>query len=309
MISSLVIQAADGVLSTNPDDWLALEMRFMIFEAETFNYPKKIQDSSNMISISKMIENDSRFKFYNTVLYNNLARIADIDGNSEEWDRCNQIALENARANDDQVRLAYCLIEQAKISSSDRVLARKLLQESLEIMEHIGSTDGYNMVLTQISSLEMIRGEFTSAIENYLKVVSIRESFGSETAIPAFMLSSLYNSIEEYESGLEWGRMAEDQSKNRPFYKPRAVLSQVWSLVMLDRISEAELILDSVHESILKSGQETHMGWLYFVTGIIEYSKGDPTLAMSNIEESLKIFETHEGALRYRNMFLRSRKD
>jgi len=123
-----IIQAADAVLATNPDDWLTLEMRFMKFEAETFNYPGTIHDSSNAAAITDMIKKNSRFEFYDTVLYNNLARIADIDGNSDEWDRCNQIALDNARKHDDQIRLAYCLIEKADISSDDRILARKLLQ-------------------------------------------------------------------------------------------------------------------------------------------------------------------------------------
>jgi len=233
-----------------------------------------------------------------------LARIADIDSNSEEWNRCNQIALENARQHGDQIRLAYCLIEQALISSGDRVLARKLLLESLEIMDNLGSTEGYTSVLARISSLEVIRGEFSSAIENYLKVVSIQESLDSETGIPASMLSSLYNLIGEYESGLEWGRMSEDQRKNRPFLQPRAVMNQVWSLAMLNRITESELLLDTVHESILKSGREIHLGLLNFVTGIIELANGDATSAMSSIEESLKIFEAHEGVLRYRNMSL-----
>lgn len=299
-----VIQAAEAVLTTDPDVWLALEMRFMKFEAESFHYPKIIQDSSNMTEIRKMIESDPRLRFYNTVLYGNLARVAEIDGNSEEWNRCNQIALENARAYDDKIRIAYCLTENARISSSDRVLARKLLLEALEIMDALGSTDGYAEVLDQLGTLEMIRGEFTSAIDHYLKAISIRESLDMETGIMALMLSSLYNSIEEYESGLDWGRMAEEQFKNRPILKPRAVMCQIWSLVLLDRISEAELLLDTVHELILKSGRVSDLGWLNFVAGLIEFAKGSVTTAMSSLEESLKIFEELEGALRFRHMTL-----
>ncbi|MGY5858340.1 MAG: hypothetical protein RTU63_03150, partial [Candidatus Thorarchaeota archaeon] len=300
----IVIQAANLVLATNPDDWLALEMRFMRFEAETFNYPKVLQDSSNMDEIYRMIAKDSRFKFYNTVLYNNLAIIAEIDGRPEEWNRCNQIALETAREHDDQVRLAYCLTEQSRISSSNRVLARKLLLEALDIMDNLGSTDGYCVVLQQLGTLAMIRGELTSAIESFLKVVSIRERLDTEYGIPALMLSSLYNIIGEFDSGLEWGRMADAQLQSRPYLKPRAVMCQVWSLAHLDRLAEAELILDIVHESIMKSGRESHLGWLNFVIGIIEFAKGNATVAMSSIEESLKIFEASGGSSRYRSIVL-----
>ncbi|MHA1136101.1 MAG: hypothetical protein ACTSSE_06395 [Candidatus Thorarchaeota archaeon] len=300
----IVIQSAEAVLATDPEDWFKLEMRFMKFEAETFNYPKVLYDSSNLDAIFKMIEYDSRFKFYNTVLYNNLAAIADMDGNTMEWNRCNQIALETAREHDDQIRLAYNLTEQARINSSDRDIARKLLLEALEIMDALGSTEGYADVLEKIASIAMIRGEFTSAIDNTLKVISIRESLAIETGIPSLMLSSMYNSIGEYASGLEWGQMAEDQFKSRPSKKSRAVMSQVWSLVLLDRLSEAELILDTVHDAVLKSGRESYLGWLNFILGLIEFSKGNVTPAKSNIEESLKIFELHDGLKRYRNMSL-----
>ncbi|MGY5865121.1 MAG: hypothetical protein RTV41_11015 [Candidatus Thorarchaeota archaeon] len=299
-----IIKAADDVLSIHPDDWLALEMRFMKYEAESFNYPKVVCDTKNLDVIQKLIEGNPLFKFYNTVLYSNLARIANLDGDLEGWNRYNQLALENAREQDDQVRLAYCLIEQALISSGDRALARELLLESLEIMDRLGSTEGYASVLERLSTLEMIRGEFTSSIDNYLKVVSIREGLDQETGIMSLMLSSLYNSIGEYESGLDWGRMAEEQHKHRPSFVPRAVMSQVWSLVLFDRIAEAELILDTVHETVLKSGRDHNLAWLHFVIGLIEFAKGNPVAATSSLEESLKIFEAVDQTQRYQNMTL-----
>jgi len=299
-----VLQAADVVLEMSPEDWLTLEMRFMKLEVETFKYPKVIQDSFNMTVIQEMIEANPRFKFYDTVLYNNLAWTANLDGNTEEWNRCNQIALENARKYDDQVRVAYILVEQARISSGNRVLARTLLRESMEIMDSLGMTEGYADILEQLGSIAMIRGEYTIAIDNYLKAVTIREGLDIETGNTSLMLSFLYNSVGEYESGLEWGQMAEDQFKGRPSRIPRAVMSQTWSLILLDRKSEAELLLDSIHEEVLKSGREGHLGWLNFVTGLIEFTKGNITAALSNLEESLKIFEAHVALEKYRNMSL-----
>ncbi|MDH4213897.1 MAG: hypothetical protein OEV85_08245 [Candidatus Thorarchaeota archaeon] len=299
-----IIQNAEAVLAKNPDNWLKLEMRFMKFEAETFNYPGVIHDSSNIAEIHELIDSDPRFKFYETVLYSNLAQIADKDGNSEEWNRCNQIALQNARLYDDQIRLAYCLIKQSRISSNDRILAMKLLREALEIMDALGSTDGYADVLEQLGTISMIRGEFTNAIDYYLKSVSIRERLELETGMASLMLASVYNSVGECESGLEWAQMADDQFKGRPSLRPRAIMCQAWSLVLLDRLSEAELILDTVHELVLKSGRESHLGWLNFVIGLIEFSKGNVASAVSSLEESLKIFESHDGLKRYRNMSL-----
>ena len=79
-------------------------------------------------------------------------------------------------------------------------------------------------------------------------------------------------------------------------------LCQVWSLVLLDRLSEAELLLDTVHESILRSGREAHLAWLNFVTGLIEFTKGDVIRiregAFENFEGVVDSIDTERGIVK-----------
>jgi len=293
-----VRKAADAVLATNPDDWLSLEMRFMKFESETWQYPNVQHDSSNLDTILEMIKKESHFGFYEAIYYSNLSVCAHIDGDSEERIRCNDKAIEITRKFDDKIRLAYNLREKANIiESHDRSQAMDYLLEAGNLMDFLGSKEGYSQVYESISYLEAIRGEFDLALEHYLEVVSIRESLGLDTAWISLMVSTLYNATGEFESGLEWARMAEDQYKLLPKNKPRAVLNQAWSLIALKQLTEASLLVDTVRESIVKSGQETLLAWLNFVTGLIELEERNLISAASSIEEALKVYETREDLL------------
>jgi len=138
-----VRKAADAVLATNPDDWLALEMRFMKFESETWQYPKVQHNSSNLDIILEMIKKEPHFGFYEAIYYSNLAVCAHIDGDSEERKRCNEKAIEITRKFDDKIRLAYNLREKANIvESHDRNLAKEFLLEAGNLMDFLGSKEG-----------------------------------------------------------------------------------------------------------------------------------------------------------------------
>ena len=98
--------------------------------------------------------------------------------------------------------------------------------------------------------------------------------------------------------------MAEDQFRSRPSLINRALLNQVWSLILLKRLPEAQILLDVSQESILKSGDESQLAWLYFVTGIMEMEQGDFALAFTSIEQALSIYGKQGYAYNIRLMFL-----
>ncbi|MHA1908394.1 MAG: hypothetical protein ACW98Y_13930, partial [Candidatus Thorarchaeota archaeon] len=56
-----VHEMADAILATEPEDWLALEMHFMKFEADMRNYPTTMYDTSNMERIREIIDNNPDF--------------------------------------------------------------------------------------------------------------------------------------------------------------------------------------------------------------------------------------------------------
>ena len=157
----------------------------------------------------------------------------------------------------------------------------------------------------RLSQIEAIRGEYTLAIEHYQESITIVESVGFPSGNISLVLSTLYNVIGEYDSGCEWGFMAEDQFQNRPYLVPRAILNQAWGQILLGKSTEALILIDSIRDAVTKSGRETQIAWLHFVTGILEIADGDLISAASSIEEALKIYENRKGTIMIQMIFLR----
>ena len=298
--------AVDAILETNLDDWQILELHIMKFEADMRKYPESMYDTTTLETIQKMIDQNPLFEFYLTTLFDYFQIRADIDGDTESRILYIDKAIETARKFDDRGRLGDLLNKKARLFLDvDRNKAQELLLLACDVAKSIGVDADYAFSLDQLSTLEATRGEFNLAIENFQKVISIQESLGLPYGNTSLNLSTLYNVVHEPDSGHEWGLMAEEQYKNRPMYIPRAILNQAWSLILMRKMTEALVLIDSIREEVLKSGHETHLAWLHFVTGLLEIEDGDLTSAASSIEEALKIYENREGTLMFQMIFLR----
>jgi tetratricopeptide (TPR) repeat protein len=300
-----VRESADAILAAQPDDWIALEMHFYKFEAAMRNYPKIIYDTSTVESIVDLIKSDSRLGFYEATLNDYMSRRAHTDGDIDERIRCIDRGILTAEKFDDRVRLCDFLIKKAQIvKDHNRTQARELLEQAYEMSDTIGIAADFAEIIDILGKLDAIQGEFDGAIRHSLKAVTIRERAGLNTGNTSLLLSTLFNVTGAYQSGYEWGCMAEVQFRSRPTLIPRAILNQAWSLILLGRLTEATVLIDTTRESILKSGDETHLAWLHFVTGILEMADGDLVSSASSIEEALRIYEAQGGAYMIQLIFL-----
>jgi tetratricopeptide (TPR) repeat protein len=301
-----VHELADAILAEQPKDWICLEMNFMKFEADMRNYPATMYNTSTMDKIRELLESDPRLGFYETILHDYLAIRAHADGDSNGRIRCINRGLRIAEKFDDKVRVAHLLIRKANIVlNQDRKESRELLEQAYQIVDaYLGIPVNFADIIDGLSVLDAIRGEFDSAIRRCIQVVAIRERAGLNTGNASLFLSTLYNVIGDPESGLEWGSMAEKQFKSRPHYINRAMLNQIWSLILLKRLTEAQVLIDTSQESIMKSGDERQLAWLHFVTGIMEMGQGELLLALSSIEQALRIYEQQGWAYQIQLIFL-----
>jgi len=298
-----VHELADAILATEPEDWIALEMNFMKFEADMRNYPTTMYQTSTMDKIRELIDSNSNFGFYEVILYDYLAIRAHSDGDSEARIHCVNRGLQIAEKFDDKLRIAHLLIRKADLVKDTE--SRELLEQAYEIVDlWLGIPANYANIINKLSVLDAYRGEFDSAIKRCLQVVNIRERAGLNSGNAALLLSNMYNIIGEPESGLEWGLMAEDQFKSRPYLINRAIIKQIWSLILLKKLTEAQILLDTTRESIMKSGDEGQLAWLHFVTGVLEMEQGDLSLASNSIEQALRIYEQYGWSHNIQLMFL-----
>jgi tetratricopeptide (TPR) repeat protein len=301
-----VHEMADAILATNPENWIALEMNFMKFEADMRNYPTVMYQSATMDRIDELINIDPRYGFYKIILNDHLSIRAHADGDTERRFRCIEEALEFAEEFDDKYRIADLLIKKAYIiKDQDRKESRSLLEEAYRIADSsLGIPTIYAEIIINLSLMDAIRGDYDEAIKGCLKVVNIRERAGLNTGNASLYLSTFYNVIDDPESGVEWGRMAEYQFKSRPYLINRAILNQIWSLILLKRLTEAQVLIDTTRESILKSGDESQLAWLHFVTGLLEMAQNDLSLASESIEQALRIYEQQEWSYENQLIFL-----
>ncbi|MHA1963506.1 MAG: hypothetical protein ACXACG_04850 [Candidatus Thorarchaeota archaeon] len=301
-----VHELADSILATEPEDWISLEMNFIKFEADMRNYPTIMYETSTIDRIRELIDREPNFGFYEVILDDYLSIRAHADGDFPGRIRCINRGLRIAEKFDDRLRKAHLLIRKATITKDhDREESRTLLEQAYQIVDSsLGIPANFAEIIDRMSELDAIRGEFDSAIRRCLQVVTIRERAGLDTGNASLFLSTLYNVTGEPESGFEWGCMAENQFKSRPQFINRAILNQIWSLILLNRLTEAQVLIDTSRESILKSGDERQLAWLHFVTGIMELEQGDLSLASSSIEQALRIYEQQGWAYHIQLLFL-----
>jgi tetratricopeptide (TPR) repeat protein len=299
-------ELADAVLVTEPEEWIALEMNLIKFEVDMRNYPKTMYKTSTMEKIRELIDSNADFGFYEIVLNDYQATRAQVDGDTEERLRCLDRGIQISEKFDDRLRRVHLLIHKGSVTLNfDRRESRSAFEQAYEIVESsLGMPSYFASIIYYLSLLDAIRGEFDKAINGSLEAVSIRERIGLNTGNASVFLSIFHNMIGDYESGLEWSRMAEDQFKSRPYLINHATLLQIWSLLLLERLTEAQALLDLSRESIMKSGYEDQLALLHFVTGVAEMKQGHNPLALSSIEQGLKIYEQQGTALLWELIFL-----
>ncbi|MGY5852902.1 MAG: hypothetical protein RTU92_04985 [Candidatus Thorarchaeota archaeon] len=285
-------EAADEVISSNPPEWVQLEMNVTKLEAEMLSHPDVLYDDSTINTIYSILDRNPSLDFFNSRVYHTLVTQHLRDGTLEDAIQYIDNAISNAEIHDDLNRLARLYRTKATtIQHSDMKQSVELLLKSLEIMEVMGDIDGLGITIFHLSKIEAIRGEYDQAINHNLRIVTLRQSIGRPIHTVALTVSTLFNMTNNADAGLEWARMAEEEFA--PSHKPRAILNQAWSLIIQRNHTEAVYIIDSVREAVFKSGNESHLAAFYLVNGFLEMIEEDHYNAAVNLEQALDIYEKH----------------
>lgn len=285
-------EAVDDFLSTNPPVWLALEMRCLRFEVDLLQYPKTLYNTKNVDEIERIMKHNPQMEFFYNILYDCYRERAMRNGDIEEAIQYTKLAIEYAERFNDTVRLAYHLRTIADyLQRTNLTEARQCLLEAHELMLSLEIPVGIASTLHHLSRLDAIRGEYSLSIERNLEAISIRDEVGLSIGVYALMLSTIYNTIGDPESGLDWARAAELDFETHPGVKPRSIMNQAWSHALLNRRNEALVLLESVKENVLKSGMESILAWFYFVNGVLDMMNDEYDSARSYMEEAVDLYE------------------
>ena len=140
-------------------------------------------------------------------------------------------------------------------------------------------------VLNDTSLAFETAGEYDLAISCHLEVIKIRgpKDFTSQ------LLSRIYASLGNASRALEEANYFLEYTAGTEI--PTGYLRKARALALLNRIDEAEQLLDKANAIIMKSGSDVVLGTYYHVAGVIELAKGDYLDALDILEKSWEVYE------------------
>ncbi|MFW9769643.1 MAG: tetratricopeptide repeat protein [Candidatus Thorarchaeota archaeon] len=146
-------------------------------------------------------------------------------------------------------------------------------------------------VLNDFAIVYETAGEYDLAISSHLEAI---EMIGLDVTC-CNLLSRIYSTLGDGQQALEWANMGFEYAGNLEL--PVLYYRKAMALALLNRLDEAERYLNDVHEMILKSGSEAHLGGYDLVYGMIELAKGDYLSALDYITKTHENTERRQSCL------------
>ncbi len=286
--------AIDLVLSSNPDDWIALHMHHLAAEIGDILgrfHPYYIDALDKM---KQLMENCEALACFNT-FYLEVQAFQYVRVDSQEAARIMTESYECALQFDDQVSASNALnLIALLLRSHEPTRVFQLVSKADELANKLGLASSIFHSLRIRGQIHSARGEYSAVLDCYQGLIDLAEKAGEPTMgeIPHSMAVNL-NEIREYEEALEWGKMA-IKTMSTPWAFPLAYFDVARSLLNLGRLDEAKTYLNEARKILLKTGDEFHLLVEYFNWGLLEMVEGRPLEAMESLERAFEIAERIE---------------
>ncbi|MHA2067456.1 MAG: hypothetical protein ACXABY_24075 [Candidatus Thorarchaeota archaeon] len=287
---SEVIAAANSVLETSPEDWIALDMHHNIwrssYTAFSFTAESLVVQEDTLRGMDFLLEQNAALDcLASQVLWDYGYVCQTRDRNMEAAIDYYQRAFEKGLHHDEQVMMANAIIQIAlTVMMFDTGRALDAVQRASEIWKHLGAANiGY---FHGMGLVYATRGEFSAAIEHSLESIRLSEGKGIDLkgTMVVNSLVTYLNMIGKGEDALEWVKICLDH-KN-PGFQAWAHIRMAWSLINIGRLDEATEWLQKGHQLVLKHGAEMPLLDTYLVTGLLERAHGEIEHAMASFEQA-----------------------
>jgi len=278
-------------IRSTQSDWIACHIYVAWRRAAEMFLPECSTDSGPLGYLESKIESDSEFSFFASELHSIKAQRLAHDRSYDEAVKMYNLAITEARKHDNLYLVAYLLAEKA-----GRVIKRTNISEALsilelgrEICEEIGYVSGLASIDHYLGHIAMAKGEYNLSLHyqnNFVQtILLLGEPVGYEMAI----IAQVHNMMGDGARALD--SIASHRNGMPALGIPFALIQEAWAMVNLDRIDDAEESITKAKELALKSDNETRLGLIYFVEGLIEKSRHEFASANYSLEHALEIFE------------------
>ena len=285
-------KAIAAAIKATTNDWIACHIFVACRELGDSWFSESHSESKTLDILELKIMYDGEFSFFISSLHRIKANRLCDEGNIEDARKWFDHAISIARKHDNQEQLAILLFQKADMVKKVNVSeALSIMKVQGEICEQLGYVAGKALHNRLLSLIAMAKGQYEAAIDygtNYLKS---RESCGLPLGFTKSVLAYCYNQKGDGKHALELILDCMDDLilVGHTF----ALIQEAWALLNLGRNEEASNKLDKAREISLKSGDETKLGLVYFVEGLIGLHRREYNNSSFALEKALDIFERY----------------
>jgi len=280
-----VVEAIDTVIDASAEEWMETELHLL---HAFYHWPKgDIPLLLEPVEKAKiLIKANPLLSCFEPLIHAFEGIVKAREGLRKEAITSVQRGIELAEIHDDSLFIYMNLLEHALFLSSVSV------QESLARFEEL-----YDLALdleVPYFTCEVLNdsalvfegaGEYDLAISSHYE----KEKLLNGGAIPEPTPSRVYSTLGDGQRALEVMNRYFEYAE--PVVTPVYHLWRAWALALVDRLEEAEQILDNAYSMIIKSGSERFLGNYYHFSGVVELRKGDFLAALDLIEKAWDIAE------------------
>ncbi|MHA2386476.1 MAG: hypothetical protein ACXAEE_09740 [Candidatus Thorarchaeota archaeon] len=275
----VILKSLDSALKPPTDNWMATELLL----AHAFNLYRR-PEATNLLSKAKeLLSRQSDLSCFKPLEYIAEGMMVFGDGKVSDASASCRKGYELARANDDAVYEFLSILSLGDLSKNKSPNeSLDLFEQAYEIAQVLEVPVFAGEALQSVGLVYEIRGEYDLAISSQLECLKEVGMFGSEIVFA--ILSRLYAALGLGQESLEWAnRTLEDKEFDLGY------LRKARALIILDRLDEAEALLEIAGRKVLQAGYETHLARYHFVSGLLDMARGEFANAMGTLEQAYEI--------------------
>ena len=278
-----VVDAIDKVIESSAEDWMEAELHLL---HAFYHWPlSEVPSLLEPVEKAKaLIDANPRLSCFMSLIHAFEGMAKSTEGFRKEAIASVLRGRELAEKHDDSLFIYMNLLEHALFLSSVSV------QESLARFEEL-----YDLaldlevpyftceVLNDSALVFEAAGEYDLAISSHYEKLKLLNG----GAIPEPIPSRVYSTLGDGQRALEVMNRYFEYAE--PVVTPLYHLWRAWALALVDRLEEAEQILDNAYSLIIKSGSERILGNYFHFSGVVEQRKGNFLAALDLFENAWDI--------------------
>jgi len=270
----------DHLIESSVDDWMVLELLLW----NSFDVYSHLEATRKLSTAEDIMNRNPDLKCFEYLYYTARGLSRWQEGFSSENIELSQKAVEVARLQQNAFGELWGLLNGANtMKSYDLSKSFEMFEKAYQIAQDLEVPFIIADLLSDYSMAYEMSGEYDLAISSQLEGQRLYNEGGME--IPYMITSRIYAALGDGQKSLEWANRAIEHNPSYGLLH----LRKAQSLIILNRLDEAEEILNVASKISLKTGLDRNVARYSMALGQFEMAKGELLTAMTTLEQAYEI--------------------